>query len=133
MVIYRHRHAPLRIESDAVADNLADIRHRLTGWLHAAEVPDELAADIVLVVNEACTNSVEHAYRGRPAGSMLVEVETFGSELRVRVADSGSWKKPAADPGNGGRGLLLIRAIGDSVELNQTQDGTTVDICFRLG
>jgi PAS domain S-box-containing protein len=132
MVIYRHRHAPLRIESDAVADNLADIRHRLTGWLHAAEIPDELAADIVLVVNEACTNSVEHAYRGRPAGSMLVEVETFGSELRVRVADSGSWKKPAADPGNGGRGLLLIRAIGDSVELNQTQDGTTVDICFRL-
>ena len=64
MVIYRHELVPLRIESDATADKLAGIRHRLTGWLRAADVPGELAADIVLVVNEACTNSVEHAYRG---------------------------------------------------------------------
>jgi PAS domain S-box-containing protein len=132
MVIYRHQQAPLRIESDAAADKLAVIRHRLTGWLLAADVPQALAADIVLVVNEACTNSVEHAYRGNNAGTMLLEVKTADDEVHVRVVDSGSWKTPAVNPGNSGRGLVLMRAISDSVELDSTPAGTTIDIKFRL-
>ncbi|MDT5351063.1 MAG: hypothetical protein QOH91_4350 [Mycobacterium sp.] len=132
MVIYRHQSAPLRIESDATADQLASIRHRLSGWLRGAEVPDELSGDIVLVVNEACTNSIEHAYRGQDAGTMLLEVDCVDGEVRVRVADTGSWKTPAANPGNGGRGLLLIRAISESVEVDSTSTGTTVDVSFRL-
>jgi PAS domain S-box-containing protein len=132
MVIYRHRSAPLRIESDATADQLASIRHRLSGWLRGAEVPEELAADIVLVVNEACTNSIEHAYRDQDAGTMLLEVESVAGEVRVRVADNGSWEAPAVNPGNSGRGLVLIRAISDSVALDSTPTGTTVDVTFRL-
>ena len=132
MVIYRHQQAPLRIESSATADKLAGIRRRLTGWLHAAGVPDELAADIVLVVNEACTNSVEHAYLGQDAGTMMVKVEAAESELHVRIGDFGSWQNPAAEPGNGGRGLLLMKALSDSVAVNCTPEGTTVDIGFRL-
>lgn len=132
MVIYRHQHAPLRIESDATADQLVSIRHRLAAWLRAAGVPDELAADIVLVVSEACTNSVEHAYRGNSVGTVRLEGEAVDGEVHIRVADSGSWKKPAADPGNSGRGLPLIRAISDSVQLDSTPAGTTIDITFRL-
>jgi PAS domain S-box-containing protein len=132
MVIYRHELVPLRIESDATADELAGIRHRLTGWLRAADVPDELAADIVLVVNEACTNSVEHAYRGHHRGTMLLEVEAVEGEVHVRVGDSGSWKKPAVNPGNSGRGLVLMRALSDSLEVDSTPVGTTIDINFRL-
>jgi PAS domain S-box-containing protein len=132
MVIYRHELAPLRIESEASADNLADVRRRLAGWLRAADVPDELAADIVLVISEACTNSIEHAYRGHGVGTMLVEVEAVDREVHARVGDSGSWKTPAAQPRNGGRGLPLIRAISDSVELHCTAAGTTLEISFRL-
>ena len=132
MVIYRHELVPLRIESEANADNLAGVRRRLAGWLRAADVPDELAADIVLVISEACTNSVEHAYRGHSVGTMLVEVEAVGGGVHARVGDSGSWKTPAAQPRNGGRGLPLIRAISDSVELHCTAAGTTLEISFRL-
>jgi PAS domain S-box-containing protein len=132
MVIYRHELAPLRIECDATADKLAGIRRRLAGWLQAAEVPDELAADIVLVVNEACTNCVEHAYRGHSVGTMLLEVEAVDGEVHARVGDSGSWKDPSATPSSGGRGLILIRAISDSVELDCTSTGTMIDITFRL-
>jgi anti-sigma regulatory factor (Ser/Thr protein kinase) len=132
MVIYRHELAPLRIESEASADNLAGIRRRLSGWLRAADVPDELAADIVLVISEACTNSVEHAYRGHSVGTMLVEAEVVEGEIRARVGDWGSWKTPAAQPRNGGRGLPLIRAISDSVELHCTATGTTLEISLRL-
>jgi PAS domain S-box-containing protein len=132
MVIYRHELVPLRIESEASADSLAGIRRRLTGWLQAADVPDELAADIVLVISEACTNSVEHAYRGHSVGTMLIEVEAMEREIHARVGDWGSWKTPAAQPRNGGRGLPLIRAISDSVELHCTTGGTTIEISFRL-
>ncbi|MGA9675505.1 MAG: SpoIIE family protein phosphatase [Mycobacterium sp.] len=132
MVIYRHELVPLRIESEANADNLAGVRRRLAGWLRAADVPDELAADIVLVISEACTNSVEHAYRGHSVGTMLVEVEAVGGGVQARVGDSGSWKTPAAQPRNGGRGLPLIKAISDSVELHCTAAGTTLEISFRL-
>ncbi|BBZ41969.1 SpoIIE family protein phosphatase [Mycobacterium conspicuum] len=132
MVIYRHELVPLRIESEASADKLSGIRRRLSRWLRAADVPDELAADIVLVISEACTNSVEHAYRGQSAGTMLIEVEALEGEVRARVGDWGSWKPPPAQPRNGGRGLPLIKAISSAVELDCTEDGTTVDISFQL-
>ena len=132
MVIYRHQGTPLRIESDATADQLVGIRHRLSRWLGAAEVPEELAADIVLVVNEACTNCVEHAYRGHPVGSMLLEITATDGEIQAQVSDIGSWKTPAANPGNSGRGLVLMRALSDTIEIDSSPTGTTVDISFRL-
>jgi anti-sigma regulatory factor (Ser/Thr protein kinase) len=132
MVIYRHQEAPFRIESEATADQLAGIRHRLGDWLRAADVPDALVDDIVLVANEACTNCIEHAYRGHNVGTMLLEVKPVDGEIRARVTDSGSWKTPKADPGNSGRGLVLMRAISDSMEIDSSPTGTTVDITFRL-
>ncbi|OMC54515.1 stage II sporulation protein E [Mycobacterium sp. IS-2888] len=131
MVIYRHQPKRFRIESDAAADNLVNIRHRLAVWLQSVGVANGLAADIVLVVNEACTNCVEHAYRGHPVGFMLVEADATEGDIRVRVVDAGSWKTPAANPGNSGRGLVLMRALSDTMEIDSSPTGTTVDISFR--
>jgi PAS domain S-box-containing protein len=131
MVIYRHQQTPLRIESNATADQLVLIRHRLADWLHAGGVTEDQAADIVLVVNEACTNCVEHAYRGFAAGTMSLEVSLADGEVRTRITDYGSWKTPAAIPRNGGRGLPLMRVLSDSMELDTTPTGTTADITFR--
>lgn len=131
MVVYRHRLAPLRIETPALAQELAGIRHRLASWLLAAEVGDEQANDIVLVLSEACTNCVEHAYHGRDAGKMRLEADFADGEIRARVIDSGSWKPPAANPGNSGRGLVLMRAISHSVQIQSTPRGTTLEFSFR--
>jgi anti-sigma regulatory factor (Ser/Thr protein kinase) len=131
MVIYRHQHSPLRIETVATADQLVSIRHRLADWLRAGGISEDLTADIVLVVNEACTNCVEHAYRGFAAGTMLLEVSLTDDEVRTRITDYGSWKAPAANPGNGGRGLPLMRMLSDSMDLDTTAAGTTADITFR--
>jgi PAS domain S-box-containing protein len=132
MVIYRHQPTHLRIESAATADQLVDIRHRLAAWMRALGVRDALAGDIVLVVNEACTNCVEHAYRGHGVGKMLMEASIADGEVRTRITDSGSWKPPAANPGNSGRGLVLMRALSKSMELDSSPKGTTVDITFGL-
>lgn len=132
MVIYRHHQTPLRIETDSTADQLVIIRHRLTDWLNAAGITGELAADIVLVVNEACTNCVVHAYRGFVAGAMVVETSLGDGQVHARITDHGSWKTPPADPVNGGRGLPLIRALGHATELETAATGTTIDVTFRL-
>ncbi|OSC40198.1 SpoIIE family protein phosphatase [Mycobacterium decipiens] len=132
IVVYRHQHAPLRIESAATANQLASIRRQLTAWLRTAAVPDAQITDIVLAVNEACTNIIEHAYRGHSVGTMLLKAQAVAGEIQLRISDSGSWKPPDTDPGNRGRGLLLIKTISDSVALDSTPAGTTVDITFRL-
>jgi len=132
MVMYRHVQAPLLLETEASADQLAPIRHRLGSWLKGADVPDALARDIVLVVNEACTNSIEHAYRGDTVGTMRLEVESVDGEVRARIADSGSWKTPGQEPGHGGRGMVLVKAVSDSVEIDCAPTGTTIHVNFRL-
>jgi PAS domain S-box-containing protein len=132
MVMYRHQQAPLVIESEATAGQLATIRHQLSSWLKAAAVPDALVADIVLVVNEACTNSVEHAYRGHSVGTMRLEVESVDGEVHARITDSGSWKTPGEVPSHGGRGMVLVKAVSDSVEFDCGPTGTTVQARFRL-
>jgi anti-sigma regulatory factor (Ser/Thr protein kinase) len=62
---------------------------------------------------------------------MLLEVSLTDDEVRTRITDYGSWKAPAANPGNGGRGLPLMRMLSDSMDLDTTAAGTTADITFR--
>jgi PAS domain S-box-containing protein len=131
-VLYRSVGALLVLDYDATPDRLRDVRHRLTEWLCGNAVSKELTADVILVVNEACTNCVEHAYREPPAGRMRIEGTVRDGRLRIRVADFGSWKRPPADPGTRGRGLPLIRAMSDSVNVDGTPDGTSVEIAFAL-
>ena len=132
IVVYRQPYAPLAIEKVVTADQLTDIRHQLAAWMRAATIPDDRVADIVLAVNEACANSIEHGYRGRKPGKVRVEGENDGARVHLRVIDSGSWKPAPADPGVRGRGLLLIRAVSDWLEMECTPSGTTVDMSFRL-
>jgi anti-sigma regulatory factor (Ser/Thr protein kinase) len=131
MVIYRRPREPLRIESAAAADELADIRHSLSDWLADADVPRALIEDIVLVINEACTNCVEHAYRGHNVGAMLLEVKAADESIEARITDSGSWKIPKVNPGNSGRGLILMRVLSETMEISSSPTGTTIDITFR--
>jgi PAS domain S-box-containing protein len=132
IVVYRRPYAPLVIEIDAAADNLSDARQQLSEWMRSAAIREEMIADIVLAVNEACANSIEHGYRGQEPGKVRVEAENDGARVHMRIIDTGSWKPVPADPGTRGRGLLLIRAVSDWLELDCTPSGTTVDVSFAL-
>jgi anti-sigma regulatory factor (Ser/Thr protein kinase) len=132
IVVYRQPYVPLMIEKPTAAVHLSDIRHRLAGWMRAAAIPENKVADIVLAVNEACANSIEHAYRGPKPGKVRVEAENDGARVQVRIIDKGSWKAAPADPGVRGRGLLLIRAVSDRLEMECTPSGTTVNMSFYL-
>ncbi|OBF89769.1 anti-sigma regulatory factor [Mycobacterium sp. 852002-51152_SCH6134967] len=123
---------PLRIEVPATADRLAQIRRSLVGWMEPIGVPDDVSADIVLAVNEAATNCVEHAYQDSPEGEMVVEATVEDARIVVCVSDHGQWRTPSTEPTTRGRGLPIIRAVGNGVEVMKSTSGTTVRIDFDV-
>ena len=123
----------LNVVVPARAESLSAVRERVADWLSSLGTPDERIGDIVLVVNEACSNSAEHAYRGQPPGPMRVHAAVDDQHIHIQVADSGSWKTPPADPGTRGRGILLMRTLSEQVDLDGTSHGTTVGMRFAVG
>jgi PAS domain S-box-containing protein len=133
IVVHRRPPSPLRISAPAIPKQLSAIRAELTDWLHAVGAPDALVADVVLAGNEACTNSIEHAYRGGDAGTMRVEARVGGAEIELRIVDFGTWKTPPEKPDKTrGRGLPLMRAVSDRIDVVSSESGTTVEMRFGL-
>jgi len=120
----------LRIEVPAVAEELAEIRRRLAGWLEPIGVSATGIADIVLVVNEACTNCIEHAYRDVDAGPILVDASHDCGQIIVDVADKGVWKPPPTQPSTRGHGLPIMRAVSAGMDVMSSPEGTTVRMTF---
>ena len=75
------------------------------------------------------SNAMEHAYRFREA-TIEVDGEFDGAEVRLTVADQGGWREKRDN--DRGRGLDLIRALMDSIEVDPGVDGTTVRMSRRL-
>jgi anti-sigma regulatory factor (Ser/Thr protein kinase) len=114
-----------------VAEELAEIRRRLAGWLEPIGVSATAIADIVLVVNEACTNCIEHAYRGVEAGPILVDANHDCGQITIDVADRGVWQTPGSQPSTRGHGLPIMRAVSEGVHVMPSPEGTTVRIMFN--
>ena len=90
----------------------------------------DLAEDIVLAVDEAVSNAVEHAYRDRAPGPVRLWAHTGGAGLTVVVDDRGCWRTPPPEPGCRGRGLSLIQLLAGHVELIRAATGTTVTMTW---
>jgi anti-anti-sigma factor len=135
-VLVAHRRAtslePLRLDLVAVPSALPGVRRRLNGWLTALGMGEQDRVAVMVAVGEACANAAEHAYRGAEPGPMSVEaaVDADGV-LTVTVRDEGTWHPPDRDPGDRGRGLLIMRQMVDGVALEEER-GTTVTLSLRL-
>lgn len=132
IVVYRRPPSPLLLEVPATPDRLGDVRAQLSAWLQGVGASETLVADIVLAGNEACTNSAEHAYRGGDVGTMKVDASLRGGEIVLSVLDFGTWKPPSGDNPFRGRGIPLMRAVSDRIQMDQTSSGTSVEMVFGL-
>lgn len=98
-------------------------------WLAAVHWPAANAEELVFVISEAVSNSVEHAYRDLHAGQVTVEltavVGTPSRQMLVVVTDFGRWRPAHPAPGRG-NGLLLIRSIVDRISIETDDAGTRV-------
>jgi anti-sigma regulatory factor (Ser/Thr protein kinase) len=119
---------PLTLRLPARLRSLRPTRHALAYWLQRAGADAETASSVVLAVNEAVANAVEHAYQPG-AGEVNVEARLDGATIEVRVCDGGAWR-PRRDAG-GGLGLHLMERLVDDIEVDTTGRGTTV--VLRVG
>jgi anti-sigma regulatory factor (Ser/Thr protein kinase)/putative methionine-R-sulfoxide reductase with GAF domain len=102
---------------------LAEIRLVLRRWLRHHGANDSQTLEITLAVSEACTNAIEHAYSPAPAEFTLHATAQDGL-LTFVVTDVGRWRAPRGE--DRGRGLTIIRAAMDEVEVNSSDTGTEI-------
>ena len=115
----------------ARAESLSAVRDRVAQWLTSLGMPDERIGDIVLVVNEACSNSIEHAYIGEAAGAIRVAADVDSQSIGITVEDFGRWKTDTSKTDvSRGRGLALMRAMSSHVGLHTNTSGTRVSLSF---
>ena len=102
---------------------LASFRQTLRRWLAESGAGADEVHDITMACNEACQNAIEHAY-GLAPESFDVELERGDGEVVIRVRDRGGWREGSST--DRGRGLPLMRALMDTVEVDQRASGSTV-------
>ncbi len=115
----------LRLVLPSTQHGLVEMREVLRGWLARGEVDEDVAAEAVLAVWEACANAVEHAQEPVQSSFRLRATLDDGGRMRVEVRDSGQWK-PATGTTERGLGLGLMRSFMDTVEVSPGSDGTAV-------
>jgi anti-anti-sigma factor len=124
---------PLRLDLLAVPAALPGIRRRLGAWLTGLGMGEQDRVGVMVAVGEACANAAEHAYQGSEAGPMAVTAHVdVDGVLTVIVRDEGTWRPPDRDPGDRGRGLLIMRQLVDTVMFEEEERGTTVTLSLRL-
>jgi len=109
---------------------LSSLRALMRRWLEQTQAPVDDVHAIVMACSEACSNAIEHAGAG-PDETIAFEAVLCDDEIEVTVRDRGHWRDQRP-PGNQGRGLELIDALMDDVQLDTSPEGTTVRLRRRI-
>ncbi|WP_426512130.1 SpoIIE family protein phosphatase [Dactylosporangium sp. McL0621] len=123
---------PPALRLAAVPASLAAVRVAMRAWLGALGVPARPAQAVQQALGEAAANAVEHAYGAGPGEFTVAAGLDERGVLQLTVTDRGRWRPAPDDPQDRGRGLMLMRALADRVEVAAGELGTTVTIEHRL-
>lgn len=124
-------HVYLRFSADPT--KLGTARREITRWADELDLGRELTQDIVLALDEATTNAVEHAYLNRSGPvTLFAGCDRSGHCAWTVVSDCGKWRQPRTGPTTRGRGLLLMAALADEFDVTSTVSGTTVVLGWPL-
>jgi serine/threonine-protein kinase RsbW len=113
--------------------HLAPIRAEVRRWLAPLALLGDAEIDLVLAVNEAASNCVEHAYTPATADD-TVEL-TFWTEARsvcVEIVDHGTWRTPSGQPTGRGRGIEIMQRLIPVVLIHHDRRGTRVLLSHPL-
>jgi len=128
------------LAADWISPSIA--RDKVRAWLRANGWSPAHIDDLVLAVNEAISNSIEHGYRIGPADPPSGEtIEISGGihrapdgsrRVEFTVRDRGAWLPPTEDGhSTRGQGLRLMRACVEHLSVAGGTGGTTVTLHSR--
>ncbi len=127
-----------RIEVPAKTQNLQKVREFLHAAIKRSALPSTDINKVVLAVDEAVANTIQHGYQGREDGNVEVQIEADSTKFVVRIIDSGDPYDPAkgsagkadldlkshiASGSKRGLGLFIMRKVMDEVQY-QSRDGS---------
>jgi PAS domain S-box-containing protein len=121
----------VHLEVIGAPDALSSSRALLRRWLRETTQDGGVVADVTMAVNEAVQNAIEHAH-GLARTKIDVELDRRDGEIMVAVRDRGRWLSEGRDSAERGRGLDLMRALMDEVEIDQRPSGSVVVLRHRL-
>jgi anti-sigma regulatory factor (Ser/Thr protein kinase) len=120
------RAAPLHLEVSTDPTRLRDVRRHLAGWLRKSGASEEDVEIAQMACHEACSNAIEHGY-GFGEGSFTIDGYMENGKVVLEVTDRGSWiDRPEGGLPHRGRGLALMEALMDAVQLSHDDNGTRV-------
>src|SRR5215204_2309235 len=117
------------LDLPAEPEALSSVRQSLERWLTEAGTSRRDAHAIKVACGEACANAIEHAYRPGDA-AFRIEASRVDSDVLIVVRDFGGWREPRGT--DRGRGLPLMEALMDSVQVDPSAEGTTGQLRRRL-
>lgn len=115
-------------EYAAQPDQLVEIRRTVGAWMEESPAIDEmLTQDVLLGLDEAVSNAIEHAYFGEAPDpiSVVIRLHESAERLIVTVTDNGRWRAQSTGPDRG-RGLGIMRRLFDDVAIRTNESGTEI-------
>ncbi len=108
-------------------ENLTTVRDFISSVVKEVNIPQDIAGDVVLAVDEACTNIIKHAYKFFPDGDINIKIKCSQKKITVEITDHGAPFSPDTVPTPdlkkyfeekrvGGLGMYLMKSLMDNVE-----------------
>jgi serine/threonine-protein kinase RsbW len=115
-----------KLEIKSRTENLAEIREFIHSAAVEAGFSKEAIDNIILAVDEACTNIIKHAYKYFPDGKIILNLKADKKTFTIEIIDYGQSFEPGMVPNPdlqkyfdekrvGGLGMYLMKALMDDV------------------
>ena len=106
-------------------------------------IDEQTIYDLMLAVDEACTNIITHGYAGMNPGSIILSLEFSPQQVVMVITDFGQPFEPSEAPmpdleaaledrDTGGFGLYFIYQTMDEVGYQTNEDGNHLTLIKRL-
>ncbi len=106
---------------------LAELRGAVRTWLGPLGFSDETAEDIVLAVNEAASNTIDHAYpTGNTGNTVKLNLWISDFTAHLEIVDHGRWRPARVGVTDRGLGIPIMRRLIDNVFIHHGPSGTAV-------
>ena len=103
----------------------------VTRALEPLQMSGERRFGILVALGEAIANAIEHGYRGEPGGLILLHIDMQTPYLVLTVEDFGRWR-PYVPREERGRGIELMHAFTDGVQIRSSRESTTIVLRVKL-
>jgi serine/threonine-protein kinase RsbW len=123
------------ISIQSKTENLQLIRNFVQEIASNCELDSSVIADIVLSVDEACTNVIEHAYSSDTKGEIILKIECADDKILIEITDFGVEFNPISVPKPniakhlvekkaGGLGVYIIKQLMDEIIYQRKDENT---------